>query len=98
MTWLGELAVKLFGPLAKGTVWFFVAIVIPLTTWLIAIRFDANANAAATVKLEARTATIEAKLEARDLRDAERAKMLADQYSEIQRALGRIEGRLRADH
>jgi hypothetical protein len=82
-----EWMTRLLGPLAKLVVWFFVAVVIPVTTWILVLRFDANANAQDIADVQADIAILKRKIDTKDL-------MLADKLEQIQRSLGRIEGRL----
>jgi hypothetical protein len=86
MNWLASLA----APLMRGLVWFFVAVVIPVTTWFLVLRFDADANAQDIADVQREVAAIKVRLDAKE-------EMLAEKLEAIQRSLGRIEGRLR-DH
>lgn len=71
----------------EGVLRFIITMVVPLTTWFVAIRLDASANARdiESVKQEVKLLKNEA---------VDKEKRLMDKLEEVQRSLGRIEGRL----
>ena len=73
--------------------------VVPLTTWFVAIRLDASANAREieSVKQDVKSLTNSNEEKEKFLMDKleEKEKRLVDKLEEVQRSLGRIEGRLR---
>ena len=86
MNWLASLV----GPLLRGTAWFFIAVVIPATTWFVVLRFDSNANAQDIAEVRADVVALAHRVDSKEER-------LIEELKNIQRSLGRIEGQLRHD-